>query len=78
MLNSDDININTNWFMTEMEAVMNTESPLQTIQISGKRCYNEPWITKGIEAAARKNKCLYKKSLKSTCTEQDITIYKAH
>ena len=78
ILNSDDINVNTNQFMTEMEAVMNTEAPLQTIRISGKRCYNEPWITKGIEAAARKNKRLYKKSLKSICTEQDIIIYKAH
>ena len=36
ILNSDDINVNTNWFMTEMEAVMNIEAPLQTIRISGK------------------------------------------
>ena len=64
--------------MSEMEAIMNTEAPLQTIQISGKRRYNEPWITKGIEAAAKKNRCLYKKTLKSTCTDEDITIYKVH
>ena len=31
ILNSDDINSNTNRFMSEMEAVMNTEAPLQTI-----------------------------------------------
>ena len=54
--------------MSEMEAIMNTEAPLQTKQISSKRYYNEPWITKGIEAAARKNS-LYKKSLKSTSTD---------
>ena len=78
ILNSDDINTNTNRFMSEMEAVMNTEAPLQTIRISGKRCFNEPWITKGIEAAARKNRNLYRKTLKSSCTEQDITIYKTH
>ena len=78
ILNSDDINVNTNRFMTEMEAVMNIEAPLQTIRISGKQCYNEPWIMKGIKTAARKNKRSYKKSLKSTCTEQDITIYKVH
>ena len=64
--------------MSEMEAVMNTEAPLQTIRISGKRCYNEPWITKGIEATARKNRSLYKKTLKSTSTDQDIAIYKVH
>ena len=64
--------------MSEMEAVMNTEAPLQTIRISGKQGYNEPWITKGIEAAARKNRSLYKKALKSTSTDQDIAIYKVH
>ena len=78
ILNSDDINTNTNRFMSEMEAVMNTEAPLQTIQISGKRHFSEPWITKGIETAARKNRNLYRKTLKSTCREQDITIYKMH
>ena len=78
ILNSKDINVNTNQFMSEMEAIMNTEAPLQTIRISGKRCYKEPWITKGIEAAAKKNRRLYKKTLKSNCTEQDIMIYKVH
>ena len=33
---------------------------------------------KGIEATAKKNRRLYKKTLKSDCTEQDIMIYKAH
>ena len=36
ILNSEDINDNTNQFMSELEAVMNTEAPLQTIRISGK------------------------------------------
>ena len=36
ILNSEDINVNTNRFMSEMETIMNTEAPLQTIQISGK------------------------------------------
>ena len=78
ILNSEDINANTNRFMSEMEAVMNTEAPLQTIRISGKWRYKEPWITKGIEAAAKKNRRLYKQTLKSSCTEQDITKYKAN
>ena len=78
ILNSDDTNTNTNRFMSEMEAIMNTEGPLQTIQISDKRHYNEPWITKGIKAAARKNRSLYKKALKSTCSDEDIAIYKVH
>ena len=46
--------------------------------IDWNRRFNEPWITKGIEAAARKNRNLYRKTLKSGCTEQDITIYKMH
>ena len=78
LLNSDDINDNTNRFMSELEAVMNTEAPLQTIRISGKRCYKKPWIMKGIEAAAKKNRCLYKPTLKSSCTEQDLMKYKVN
>ena len=31
ILNSEDINANTNRFMLELEAVMNTEAPLQTV-----------------------------------------------
>ena len=31
ILNSEDINVNTNRFMSEMEAIINTEAPLQTI-----------------------------------------------
>ena len=78
ILNSDDINDNTNQFMSELEAVMNSEAPLQTIRISGKRRYKEPWITKGIEAAAKKNRRLYKQTLKSSCTEQDVNKYKVN
>ena len=78
LLNSDDINDNTNRFMLELEAVMNTEAPLQTIRISGKWRYKEPWIMKGIEATARKNRRLYKQTLKSSCTEQDLMKYKVN
>ena len=65
--------------MSELEAVMNTEAPLQTIRISGKRHYKEPWIMKGIEAAAKKNRRLYKQTLKSSCTElNDLMKYKVN
>ena len=76
ILNSEDINDNTNRFMSELEAVMNIEAPLQTIRISGKRHYKEPWIIKGIEVTAKKNRHLYKQTLKSGCTEQDTMKYK--
>ena len=78
LLNSNVINDNTIRFMSELEAVMNTEAPLQTMQISGKRHYKEPWITKGIEAATKKNRRLYKQTLKSSCTEQDLMKYKVN
>ena len=78
ILNSNDINDNTNQFMSELEAVMNSEAPLQTIRISGKWRYKEPWLTKGIEAAAKKNRRLYKQTLKSSCTEQDVNKYKVN
>ena len=78
ILNSDDVNINFDRFSNEIKAVMNTEAPLQTIRISGKRCYLELWVTKGLKTAARKNRKLYKRTIDASCTDNDITTYKKH
>ena len=78
ILNSDDVNLNFERFTGEIETIMNSEAPLQTIQISGKRHFTEPWVTKGLETVARKNRKLYKKTIDTACTKADIAIYRKH
>ena len=56
---------------------MDSEVLVQTIRISSKCRYLEPWLTKGTETAARKSWKLYKKTLEVSYTE-DITTYKNH
>ena len=72
------VNINFNTMCTVLEETMDLEAPLQTVRISGKRQFQEPWLTTGIETASRKNRALYKKTLSKDCTEEDISAYKQH
>ena len=72
------MNTNFNRLSDEIEDVMNSEVPTQTIHILGKWRYVEPWLTKGIESAARKCRKLYKKTLDSSCNKEDISTYKQH
>ena len=78
ILNSDDVNTNFNTMCTVLEETLGLEAPLQTVRISGKRQFNEPWLTTGIETASRKNCALYKKTLSKDCTKEDISVYKQH
>ena len=57
---------------------MDTEAPIKTICISGKRRFVKPWITKVLETASRKNRKLYGKTTDALCTESDIAAYKAY
>ena len=61
-----------------MESIMDTEAPIKTIRISGKRQFVEPWITKGLETVTQKNRKLYRKTIDASCTESDTAAYKAH
>ena len=62
ILNSDDVNINFDAMCTVLEETMDAEAPIQTVTISGKRKFQEPWLTTGIETASQKNHALYKKN----------------
>ena len=61
ILNSDDANTNFTTMCTVLEETMELEAPLQTVRISGKRQFQEPWLTTGIETASKKT-ALYKKT----------------
>ena len=78
IMNSDDVNINTEVLLQEINRIMDIEAPWETIRISCKRRFVEPWVTKGLESATKKNRRLYKKTLKDGCTEEDKTLYKKH
>ena len=51
-------------------------SPLKTIRISGKRCYIEPWMSRGLEVSSRKKLQLYAQSIRANSTNQDCINYK--
>ena len=53
-------------------------APKCVINISAKRKYTEPWMTKGLEKASNKKLKLYKVILKPDHTEEDVMKYKAH
>ena len=56
------MNTNFNVMCSVLEENMDAEAPIQTVRISGKRRFQEPWLTTGIETASQKNCTLYKKT----------------
>ena len=78
ILNSHNVNTNFNTMCTVLEETMDLEAPLQTVRISSKRWFQEPWLTTGIETASRKKCALYKKTCSKDCTKEDISVYKQH
>ena len=62
VLNSNDCNENFNTFSEILEAKIEETVPLRTIRISGKRHFQEPWLTTGIETSGRTCRKLYSKS----------------
>ena len=57
------MNVNFNTLCLEIEETMEAEAPLQTARICGKRRFQEPWLTTGIETASHKNCALHRKTL---------------
>ena len=78
ILNSDDVNVNFDVLYPVLEETMDAEAPIQTVRISGKRRFQEPWLTTGIETASQKNHSLYKKTLRKDCNPDDMYKYKQH
>ena len=65
-----------NRFSDIVNAVLDETAPMKTVKILAKRCYVEPWMTKGLESASKTKLPLYKDSLKSNSTENDVQCYK--
>ena len=77
-LNSDNVNVNTDRLIDDIKKTMDSVAPVETIRVSGRRRFIEPWLTKGLEAATRKNRKLYKKTLHKDHSEEDVIIYKRY
>ena len=54
---------------------MDMITPIKEVQISGKICYVEPWMTKGLESASHKKCELYKHMISYGSTESDKQAY---
>ena len=76
ILNSNDCNENFNIFSEILEAKIEETAPLRTIRISGKRYFQEPWLTTGIETSGRTCRKLYKGSLTNGATADICQCYK--
>ena len=76
VLTSNDCNENFNIFSKILNTKIEEIPPLKTIRISGKRCFQEPWLTTGIETSGRTCRKLYKESLTSGATADTCQRYK--
>ena len=65
-----------NQFNFKLEEVLNEIAPIKTVWISAKRCFVEPWMTRGIDQASRTKMKLYRRTLLSTSTPEGVKKYK--
>ena len=54
-LSSESCNTNFDMYSVILKEVMDEAAPLKTVQISGKRRFKEPWMSKGIKSWSIKN-----------------------
>ena len=65
-------------FNMKLEEVLNKAAPTKTVQISAKRHFVEPWMTRGLDLASRNKLKLYKRTLLATSTPEDVKKYKEY
>ena len=78
LLNSTDCSSNFDKFCDILHETMEDVAPLRTFRISVRRRFVEPWMTTGLENTMRKNKSLYKETLKQDCEHTKVDEYKCH
>ena len=77
-LNNKSSSENFMKFCSIVKGIMDKVSPEQTIIISYKHRYVEPWMTQGIELASRKKLELYKKSISKNGSMIDVEKYRKY
>ena len=75
-LNNEDCSVNFENFCIKLNTIMDSIAPIKHVQISGKRCFVEPWMTTGLETASQNNKKLYLETLRKGCSISTMEKYK--
>ena len=75
-LNSDNCDTNFNTCCNILENKLDEVEPVKTIRISGKRRFQEPWLTTGLETTSRTCKKLYQPTLVKNSTDDAHLHYK--
>ena len=75
VLDGKDSNANFDKFNNKLNQIMDDMS-IKTIHISGKRCYTEPWMSRGLEVLSKRKIKLYKQSIMANSTKLTILILK--
>ena len=76
ILRNDDMNMNVEYFCSELESTMDKYAPVREVCISWKRKYTDPWMNKSIEQASEKCRSLYKKRISHGASKEDSQSYK--
>ena len=75
-LNADNCSDNFDLFLSKLNEIMDSVSPITKVRISAKQKYIKPWMTRGLEISGWQKLHLYKETLKASATHKDITKYK--
>ena len=77
-LDNQNVDVQYETFSQTLTDIMDTVSPYHTIKIPYKKVIRDPWLTKGLLQCYKKQKTLYKESLKRNSTEQDVNKYRTY
>ena len=77
-LNADNYSDNFDLFLSKLNEIMDSVSPVTKVRISAKQKYIKPWMTRGLEISGQQKLHLYRETLKASATCKDITKYKAY
>ena len=73
-----DVSINFILLSDTIGSIMDDIAPRQTVRISGKQRFAEPWMTTALEQSAHKKHRLYRKMLQKNSSEKDRLNYRSY
>ena len=77
-LDVPDVNIQYNKFQNKILEILDDVSPYHTVRIPHNKILKDPWITNGLMKCLKKQKQLYRHTLKGSSTESDIIRYRTY
>ena len=77
-LDTTDVTAQYNKFQQKVLGILDEVSPYHTVKIPYKRILRDPCLTNGLMKCLKKQKQLYKHTLKCTSTESDMIKYRTY